>query len=83
MTRTFRVIPYADLQDRNTFGVPARAPCLVEVADPGVLPSVFADGVATPGSMVLGGGSNLLFAGDPDAPVLALSACRRQLRDDG
>ena len=54
----------ASLRTRNTFGVDATAPVLVDVAEAAALPEVlrrFAD----PEPMVLGGGSNLLFAGNP------------------
>ena len=72
MTRAFRLLHDADLSGRNTFGVPARAPLLVEVADAGVLPSLFATELDGANVMVLGGGSNVLFAGDPEGPLLAL-----------
>ena len=71
MTRAFRLLHDADLSGRNTFGVPARAPLLVEVADAGVLPSLFATELDGANVMVLGGGSNVLFAGDPEGPLLA------------
>ena len=64
----------APLDARNTFGVAARAPLLVEVADAGALPTAFADPrLHDRPVLVLGGGSNLLFAGDPDGVVLALT----------
>jgi UDP-N-acetylmuramate dehydrogenase len=61
----------ASLRERNTFGVDATAPMLVEVHDAAALPEVLARH-ADPASMVLGGGSNLLFAGDPPGAVIAL-----------
>jgi len=71
----FRVLENADLRARNTFGVAARAPLLVEVEDAACLPDVFARHVAKDQPpLLLGGGSNLLFAGDPQATVLSLSA---------
>lgn len=84
MTNAFRIVRDASLRERNTFGVEATAPWLVEVADAGRLPEVLqrpelADGLA----LVLGGGSNLLFAGNPDGAVLALTGQRVALLDDG
>ncbi len=87
MSPGYRVARDADLTPRNTFGVAARAPLLVEVDDAAALPRVFADGVAglaDASLLVLGGGSNLLFAGDPPGPVLALAAGgARVVSDDG
>ena len=81
----WRLIANADLQSRNTFGVAARAPWLVEVEDAGALGEVLAlpelqDSIP----LVLGGGSNLLFAGDPQTAVIALDTHRIEiLADDG
>ncbi len=85
MSVAFRVSGNADLRMRNTFGVAARAPLLVEVDDAAALPEVFARHVAGgPPPLLLGGGSNLLFAGDPEGVVLSLAARGRQvLADDG
>ena len=85
MSVAFRVFDDADLRARNTFGVAARAPVLVEVADAACLPEVFARHVAQGDPpLLLGGGSNLLFAGDPRGTVLSLSANGiRILADDG
>jgi UDP-N-acetylmuramate dehydrogenase len=77
MSHGHRSVRDADLASRNTFGVAARAPLLVEVDDAAALPRLFADGTldaADPSLLVLGGGSNLLLAGDAPGPVLALSA---------
>ncbi|MDN5782422.1 MAG: FAD-binding protein, partial [Luteimonas sp.] len=77
MSDGYRLVDNADLTMRNTFGVAARAPLLVEVDDDAALPRLFASGVvdaADPALLVLGGGSNLLFAGDARGPVLALTA---------
>src|SRR3546814_12248122 len=77
MTAGYRLARDADLTTRNTCGVPARAPLLAEVDDAAALPQLFAGGivdVADPALLVLGGGSNLLFAGDAPGPVLALTA---------
>jgi len=73
----YRVARNADLATRNTFGVSARTPLLVEVDDAAALPQLFADGVvdiADPALLVLGGGSNVLFAGDAPGPVLSFTA---------
>lgn len=63
----------ADLTALNTFGVPARAAMLARVDDAGELPGLFA-AIAGQGLpwLALGQGSNLLFAGDPEA-----SSCSR------
>ena len=81
----WRLIANADLQSRNTFGVPACAPWLVEVQDADALGEVLAlpelQGAAP---LLLGGGSNLLFAGDPQTAVIALDTHRIGiLADDG
>ncbi len=74
----------ADLRLRNTFGVAARAPLLVEVDDAAALPQAFAPGWAGEDAMVLGGGSNLLFAADPTCALIALTGRRiTLLRDEG
>jgi UDP-N-acetylmuramate dehydrogenase len=77
-TRTARLPGYrlsedARLDARNTFGVAARAPMLVEVSDAASLPGLLAQPMLRDGPLlVLGGGSNLLFAGDAPGAVLAL-----------
>ena len=84
MTKAYRLQRDAALDTRNTFGVAARAPMLIEVSDTTALPEVFADVV--PGGapvLVLGGGSNLLFAGDPEGVVLALTGKRVAQLDEG
>ena len=74
MSDAVRIVRDAQLTHRNTFGVAARAPMLAEVADARVLPVVLAaDGFAGTTPLLVGGGSNLLFAGDPDVPVLVLT----------
>ena len=80
-----RIIEGARLDARNTFGVAARAPMLVEVADAAVLPELFGNAMLRDGPvLVLGGGSNLLLAGDPDGAVLALTGSDiRILEDNG
>jgi len=85
MTDSIRVLLDAPLRSRNTFGVDATAPLLAEVADAGALPALFArDEFAGRAPLVLGGGSNLLFAGNPDLPLLALTGQDvRVMRDEG
>ena len=74
-TGTFRIVEDAKLDARNTFGVAARAPLLVEVAHADALPDLFGYGMLRDGPVfVLGGGSNVLFAGDPQGVVLSLGA---------
>jgi len=75
MTEAYRLTERARLDARNTFGVPARAEMLVEVRDPAALPELFGYAMLRDGPvLVLGGGSNLLFAGDPAGAVLALTS---------
>jgi len=69
----------ADLRRRNTFGVAARAPLLIEVDDARQLGAAIADsGVESHDPLlVLGSGSNLLFAASPVGTVLSL--CGQQV----
>ncbi|TXH63591.1 MAG: FAD-binding protein, partial [Thermomonas sp.] len=85
MSAGYRLVERARLEARNTFGVPATAPMLVEVADVAALPELFGYAMLRDGPvLVLGGGSNLLFAGDPPGAALALTAQRIDiLEDDG
>ena len=85
MTAAYRLLERARLDARNTFGVHATAPMLVEVADAAALPELFGYAMLRDGPvLVLGGGSNLLFAGDPPGATLALTAQRiEMLEDDG
>src|SRR5690606_26092415 len=74
----------ARLDARNTFGVAARAPMLVEVSDAAVLPGLMAQAMLRDDALlVLGGGSNLLFAGDAPGAVLALETRRIQIIGEG
>ena len=82
MTRAYGIVRGADLRRRNTFGVPARAAVLAEVADPAALPALFGAELAGLPVLVLGGGSNVLFAGDPEGAVLALRGERMAVVDD-
>jgi UDP-N-acetylmuramate dehydrogenase len=83
MNPRWRLTADADLRSRNTFGVAARTPWLVEVSDSSTLGEVLAlpelQGTAP---LVLGGGSNLLFAGDPEVAVLALDTHRIDILQD-
>ena len=85
MTSPWRATADADLRSRNTFGVAARAPLLVELKDPRALGEVLAlPGMRDAWPMVLGGGSNLLFAADPVAPLLAFDTHEvTMVEDDG
>ena len=78
-----RISEDAPLQARNTFGVPARAPMLVEVTDASVLPDLLGQRMLRDDALlVLGGGSNLLFAGDAPGAVLALDTRAMAITDD-
>ncbi|MDH5834120.1 UDP-N-acetylmuramate dehydrogenase [Luteimonas kalidii] len=84
MSVAFRVIRGADLRARNTFGVAARAPLLVEVDALPALDEALAQLPADASPLLLGGGSNLLFAGDPEGAVLSIRAAGIALSaDDG
>ncbi len=79
----YRLTEHARLDARNTFGVPARAPMLVDVGDAAVLPELFGNAMLRDGPvLVLGGGSNLLFAGNPQGVVLSLCGQKIALIDD-
>ncbi|KRG70894.1 UDP-N-acetylmuramate dehydrogenase [Pseudoxanthomonas dokdonensis] len=71
------------LDDRNTLGVAAVAPWLIELDDAAALPRVLSlpQAVMAP-LLVLGGGSNLLFAGNPAGAVLQFSSGQRQILDE-
>ena len=75
MTALFRLLRDADLSGRNTFRVAARAPWLLEVNDTGTLAEALElSQVQDLPLLMLGGGSNLLFAGDAPGAVVALRA---------
>jgi len=84
-TAAYRIHEDARLDSRNTFGVRATAPMLVEVKDASALPELFGYAMLRDGPvLVLGGGSNLLFASDPQGAVLTLTAQRIGIiEDDG
>lgn len=69
----FALTENASLRDRNTLRVDAHAAWLAEVHDAAAIPALFAHPVlrdTTP--LLLGEGSNVLFAGDVDATVVTL-----------
>ena len=72
MSPPFRILRDVPLRGRNSFGVAATAALLAEVDDPESLPALLAR-PAFKSAMVLGGGSNLLLAGDPGQPLVALT----------
>lgn len=73
MSTGWRLTAGAPLQSRNTFGVVATAPWLIEVTDASTLPDVLAlPQVLATTPLLLGGGSNLLFAGDPQGALISL-----------
>jgi len=75
MHPAYQVLENAPLRARNTFGVAATAPLLYEVDDSAALPDLLTSAsLRSQPVLVLGGGSNLLFAGDPDATVLSLNS---------
>ena len=83
MTTGYRLVENAHLDARNTFGVHATAPMLVEVADAAALPELFGYAMLRDGPvLVLGGGSNLLFAGDLPGAALSLAAQRIEILED-
>ena len=78
-----RLLADAPLRHRNTFGIAATAPWLAEVDDPRALPEVLRD-PRLHDALVIGGGSNLLFAGDPAQALLAMTATHVGIvEDDG
>ena len=85
MTSGYRVTANASLRARTTFGVPARAPWLIEIDDATALDEVLAlPEVAGVEPLIIGGGSNLLFAGDAAGAVIAMATQDlRVLSDDG
>ena len=83
MSDSFRLLQPADLRPRNTFGVAAHAGRLIEVLDAAAVPQALAalDGDTRP--LVIGGGSNLLFAGDAVDALAIIDARRSVVSDDG
>ncbi len=70
----YSIVENASLEGRNTFRVAARAAMLIDVRDAAALPEVFAfDGLHTQPLLILGEGSNILFAGDWPGIVLSMA----------
>lgn len=69
---TIRIIDDASLRDLNTFGVQAQTRRLILIEDVAELPTLIDKNLIDARSMVLGGGSNILFAGDPPSSLLRL-----------
>lgn len=72
-----------DLSRFHTFGVPAKARHWVRVSDEAALQALIADGATQQPTLVLGGGSNLLFQNDFDGliiknEILGKSVLRRE-----
>ena len=84
---TLRLVENAPLDARNTFRVPARATLLAEARDRAALDELLGYEAVRHGPLlVLGEGSNVLFAGDP--PGLVVSVALRTIttverHDDG
>lgn len=73
----------APLEGRNTFRVPARANLLADVREAEGLSELMAvPGVASQPLLVLGEGSNILFAGDAPGLVLSIAGYRIEQRED-
>src|SRR5690606_15884763 len=81
MSLGLRLIRDADLGACNTFRVAARAPLLLDVDRLEALGEALAHAGDQP-PLLLGGGSNLLFAGDAPGAVLALRADGVSIVDD-
>ncbi|MEO5596712.1 MAG: UDP-N-acetylmuramate dehydrogenase [Lysobacteraceae bacterium] len=79
-----RVRKNASLRGRNTFGVEARAARLIEVRTEDALRKALTrEDVRRGPLLVLGEGSNILFAGDVDATVLCIAMAQVAIVEDG
>jgi UDP-N-acetylmuramate dehydrogenase len=76
-----RIIDDAPLAALNSFGVAARARRLVVLDDIAGLPEALAATAGFGPPLVLGGGSNILFAGDVEGAVLLVRTRGRRLDD--
>ena len=84
MSALYRLQRDADLSARNTFGVAARAPWLLEVNELSSLGEALGlSQLHDLPLLMLGGGSNLLFAGDPAGVVVTLRASTMAIVADG
>lgn len=84
MTSPYTLTENASLAACNTFRVAARAPLLADVNDPQALPEVLQlPALRGRPLLLLGEGSNILFARDPDMPVLTVTARGIRVLADG
>jgi len=75
MNPGYQLLANADLATRNTLHLPARAPWLARLDAIEALPALLAEpAIAGHPLLALGSGSNVLFAADPDNPVLTIAA---------
>ncbi len=80
----YTLIENAPLDRRNTLRVAAKAQLLAEIRDASKLPELLAFPAVRQGPLlVLGEGSNVLFAGDFGGTVLAMATQGVQVEDDG
>ncbi|MCP1374868.1 UDP-N-acetylmuramate dehydrogenase [Dyella lutea] len=80
----YTLIENAPLARRNTLRVAAKARLLAEIRDASKLPELLDFPAVHQGPLlVLGEGSNVLFAGDFDGTVLAMATQGVQVEDDG
>jgi len=74
----------ADLRLRNSFQVAARAALLLEVEDAALLPLALDSVAAGSQALILGGGSNVLFASDPIQTIIVMRGARISwIHDEG
>lgn len=80
----YTLIENAPLAQRNTLRVAAKARLLAEIRDASKLPELLAFPAVKQGPLlVLGEGSNVLFAGDVEGTVLAMATQGVQVESDG
>lgn len=73
-----------DLTSMNTLGVEAYAGTFVEINEPEQLNALFEEGFFSEESpLILGEGSNLLFKGEPEQPVLKMAVKGRDVEMPG
>ena len=83
MSDAYRLLQPADLRPRNTFGVAACARRLLEVSDVAALPRALDLLGPHARPLLIGGGSNLLFAGDAGDALAIIDARRSVVTVDG